>query len=79
MAGKDLIARTLHYHSSRKQAPFVPGNCAALPEQLLADLERAYILLALEWTEGKNTEAADLLKIDRKTLYRKLVEYGKEV
>ena len=39
----------------------------------LADLEREYILLALEWTEGKKTEAADLLQIDRKTLYRKLV------
>ena len=45
----------------------------------LADLEREYILLALEWTEGKKAEAADLLQIDRKTLYRKLVEYGKEV
>jgi DNA-binding NtrC family response regulator len=33
--GKDLVARTLHYHSSRKQGPFVPVNCAALPEQLL--------------------------------------------
>jgi DNA-binding NtrC family response regulator len=33
--GKDLIARTLHYHSSRKQGPFVPVNCAALPEPLL--------------------------------------------
>jgi DNA-binding NtrC family response regulator len=45
----------------------------------LADLEREYVLLALEWTEGKKTEAADLLQIDRKTLYRKLVEYSKEV
>ena len=45
----------------------------------LADFERAYILLALEWSEGKKTEAAGLLQIDRKTLYRKLVEYGKEV
>jgi DNA-binding NtrC family response regulator len=33
--GKDLIARTLHYHSERKRAPFVPVNCAAIPEQLL--------------------------------------------
>lgn len=33
--GKDLVARTLHYHSTRKQGPFVPVNCAALPEQLL--------------------------------------------
>jgi len=33
--GKDLIARTLHYHSTRKHAPFVPVNCAAIPEHLL--------------------------------------------
>jgi DNA-binding NtrC family response regulator len=33
-AGKDLIARTLHYHSGRKHAPFVPINCAAFPEHL---------------------------------------------
>ena len=33
--GKDLIARTLHYHSDRKHAPFVPVNCGGVPEPLL--------------------------------------------
>jgi DNA-binding NtrC family response regulator len=51
---------------------------ALLRRCTLADLEREYILLALKWTEGKKTEAADLLGIDRKTLYRKLAEYGQE-
>ena len=43
----------------------------------LAEIEQEYILLALEFTEGKKKEAADLLGVDRKTLYRKLEEYGK--
>jgi len=33
--GKELIARALHYNSSRKDKPFVPINCAALSENLL--------------------------------------------
>lgn len=33
--GKELIARSLHYNSARKERPFVPLNCGALPEQLV--------------------------------------------
>jgi len=33
--GKELVAKALHFNSSRKRAPFVPVNCAAIPEQLL--------------------------------------------
>jgi transcriptional regulator with PAS, ATPase and Fis domain len=33
--GKDLIARYLHNHSRRKQAPFVAVNCAGVTETLL--------------------------------------------
>ncbi len=33
--GKDLIARTIHYNSMRKDKPFVKINCAAIPENLL--------------------------------------------
>jgi DNA-binding NtrC family response regulator len=33
--GKDLIARALHFHSPRKDRPFVKINCTALPENLM--------------------------------------------
>ncbi|MFA5073251.1 MAG: sigma-54 dependent transcriptional regulator [Nitrospirota bacterium] len=33
--GKELIAKTIHYNSSRSQNPFVPLNCAAIPKDLL--------------------------------------------
>jgi len=33
--GKDLLARALHFESRRRDAPFVPVNCAALPDNLI--------------------------------------------
>ena len=33
--GKDVVARNLHYHSKRRDAPFVPVNCGAIPAELL--------------------------------------------
>ncbi|MDE0144445.1 MAG: sigma-54 dependent transcriptional regulator [Nitrospira sp.] len=33
--GKELVAKAIHFNSSRKEAPFIPVNCAAIPEQLL--------------------------------------------
>jgi len=33
--GKDLIAKTIHYESSRQNGPFVAINCSAIPETLM--------------------------------------------
>src|SRR4030042_4373100 len=33
--GKELVARAIHFNSPRKQKPFIPINCAGIPENLL--------------------------------------------
>lgn len=33
--GKELVARTIHYNSSRRNKPFIKINCANLPDSLL--------------------------------------------
>jgi DNA-binding NtrC family response regulator len=33
--GKELVAKAIHYNGVRKEGPFVPVNCAAIPETLL--------------------------------------------
>ncbi len=33
--GKELVARAIHKRSQRKEGPFIPINCAAIPENLL--------------------------------------------
>jgi DNA-binding NtrC family response regulator len=41
----------------------------------LHDVERDYILEILRRTNGNKKRAAEILRLDRKTLYRKLDEY----
>ena len=33
--GKEVVARNIHYYSSRRDKPFVPINCGAIPSDLL--------------------------------------------
>jgi DNA-binding NtrC family response regulator len=48
------------------------------PEELLPmeEVERRYILHVLKTVGDNRTRAAKILKLDRKTLYRKLQKYG---
>jgi two-component system response regulator HydG len=50
------------------------------PEELvsMAEVERRYVLRVLEASGGNKSLAAKILGFNRKTLYRKLAEYGVE-
>jgi two-component system response regulator HydG len=54
----------------------VAAGADALAGRPLTEVERHYIQRALELTDGKREEAASLLGIGERTLYRKIKEYG---
>jgi two-component system, NtrC family, response regulator HydG len=60
--GKEVIARTLHFNSRRKNHPFVATNCAAIPADLMeSELfghERGAFTGAIRRRVGKLEEAA---------------------
>jgi DNA-binding NtrC family response regulator len=75
--GEEITPVDLPAHLTGSTPQVADLRDALLRRCSLADIEREYVHLALELTEGKKKEAADLLGIDRKTLYRKLEEYGR--
>ena len=56
-----------------------PVHDAAQNGRTLAQVERAYILEVLRRAGGNKKRAADLLGIPRRTLYRRLEEYGEDI
>lgn len=56
-----------------------PGKSAGLEHGRLEDLEKEYIQKALEQTNYNKSKAAEMLGIDRATLYRKCKTYGIDV
>ncbi len=71
---EDLPERIRSYHSDDV---IVAGSD---PTELvpLEEVERRYILRVLEAVGGQKTDAARILGLDRKTLYRKLERYGSD-
>ena len=62
-------------HISAVQRPEGEG-LAIVPDMSLDDVEKVVIQRTLERTKGNREEAARILKIGERTLYRKLDKYG---
>jgi two-component system response regulator HydG len=70
---EDLPEKIRNQQSRRN--PSMSGN--EIPELLtLEEVERRHVLRVLEACHGNRTDAAKILGLDRKTLYRKLLRWG---
>jgi two-component system response regulator HydG len=70
---EDLPAQIRNY----TRAPILVDSDNPLELLTLEEVERHYILRVLEATAGNKTLAAQILGMDRKTLYRKLERFGR--
>ncbi len=71
----DVPAEILAPTAPAATAEAAPAAATA-PTASLADVEKAQILAALKAAGGNKTAAADALRISRRTLHRKLREWG---
>jgi len=74
--GEEITEADLPPHLTLSKPHLTNLQAAFVSRRTLADIEREYILLGMQLTEGNKKEVADILGIDRKTLYRRLEEYG---
>jgi two-component system response regulator GlrR len=65
--GKELVANAIHFHSPRNKGPFVPVNCAAIPETLLEDEFFGHVKGA--YTSAVTTKAGFFRQAHKGTLF----------
>ena len=70
--GKELIARSLHYNSSRSSGPFIPVNCGALPDNLFESELFGYEKGA--FTDAKHAHPGLIEQADKGTLFLDEIE-----
>jgi two-component system, NtrC family, response regulator HydG len=87
---ENFVERAVIMYSGARNIPFEPpAGELDRSEQSLVDvarrerwsmerLEKEYILDVLQQTDGHRGQAAEILGIDRRTLYRKLKQYARE-
>jgi len=74
--GDSIEARDLAELSTETTSGLLAGS---IEQQVpLRELERSYILMVLENVRGNKSRAAEILGLDRKTLYRKLEEFAQD-
>jgi DNA-binding NtrC family response regulator len=79
-AGQEITADALGIGTCNVHAASAPAATSdpngAIPLMSLADAEKRLIQSAMQHVGGNRNKAADILKIHRTTLYKKIEEYG---
>src|SRR6478609_6113862 len=65
--GKELVAKSLHFNSTRRDRPFIPLNCAAIPDTLLESELFGYKRGA--FTDAKTDRAGLFVEADGGTVF----------
>src|SRR5262245_53651153 len=65
--GKELVAKSIHWNSPRKDRPFVPINCAAIPDTLLESELFGYKRGA--FTDARNDRDGLFVEADGGTIF----------